>query len=158
MQSKYVQQSLIYVCLRFPANPAAAHANSQVSFGTMFILSEAEYLWALIEELMAAKKPFLFATAFRLLNLTAQQLASIEASDVSLALPWVPQDAVLAHPAVGWFISHGGWNSVQEALIAKVPMYVTCRLAHGISRAENETVAYSGQSWAISQAILPFSL
>ncbi|THU79706.1 hypothetical protein K435DRAFT_875155 [Dendrothele bispora CBS 962.96] len=25
------------------------------------------------------------------------------------------------HPATGWFISHGGWNSTQEAFVYRVP-------------------------------------
>jgi UDP:flavonoid glycosyltransferase YjiC (YdhE family) len=29
---------------------------------------------------------------------------------------------VLAHPATLWFVSHGGWNSIQEALGLRVPM------------------------------------
>jgi UDP:flavonoid glycosyltransferase YjiC (YdhE family) len=45
-------------------------------------------------------------------------------SEISMVAPWVPQDAVLAHPAVGWFLTHGGWNSTQEGILAKVPMYV----------------------------------
>jgi hypothetical protein len=29
---------------------------------------------------------------------------------------------VLAHAGTGWFVSHGGWNSVQEALSLRVPL------------------------------------
>ncbi|KAL9229424.1 hypothetical protein vseg_004890 [Gypsophila vaccaria] len=43
-------------------------------------------------------------------------------------IPWAPQATVLAHKAIGGFVSHCGWNSVLESLwfgvpIATWPMY-----------------------------------
>lgn len=35
---------------------------------------------------------------------------------------WAPQVEILRHAAVGWFMSHCGWNSVVEAAAAGVPM------------------------------------
>ena len=35
---------------------------------------------------------------------------------------WAPQVAVLRHQSVGGFVSHVGWNSVLEAVVAGVPM------------------------------------
>ncbi|KAI6678595.1 hypothetical protein NL676_039391 [Syzygium grande] len=37
---------------------------------------------------------------------------------------WAPQVAVLRHDSVGGFMSHCGWNSLMEALLAAVPVIV----------------------------------
>ena len=40
-------------------------------------------------------------------------------------MPWAPQLAVLAHPAVHLFVTHGGLTSMHEGLVAGKPLLVT---------------------------------
>ncbi|TYI39060.1 hypothetical protein ES332_A02G072900v1 [Gossypium tomentosum] len=35
---------------------------------------------------------------------------------------WAPQLAILGHPAIGWFVSHCGWNSTLESIWFGVPI------------------------------------
>ncbi|KAL0572328.1 hypothetical protein V5O48_009632 [Marasmius crinis-equi] len=93
-----------------------------ISFGTFFWPRDPSRIYAVIEELIQTRTPFLFAHASLLGNIPDDLKAKIHASGVGKEVGWAPQNAVLQHPATGWFITHGGWNSVQEALIYKVPL------------------------------------
>ncbi|XP_065857500.1 anthocyanidin 3-O-glucosyltransferase 6-like [Euphorbia lathyris] len=43
-------------------------------------------------------------------------------ADIGRIIGWAPQVAILAHPAIGGFVSHCGWNSILESIWYGVPI------------------------------------
>lgn len=54
--------------------------------------------------------------------LRPEMAAEVEVGDDGLVVPWCAQEAVLNHPAVGLFVTHCGWNSILESVVAGVPV------------------------------------
>ncbi|CAL4926789.1 unnamed protein product [Urochloa decumbens] len=100
----------------------ASNSVAYVSFGSLASLGAAR-MEELARGLLAAGKPFLWvvrATDER--DLPRHLLDSPEVSGAAMVVRWCPQLEVLAHPAVGCFVTHCGWNSTLEALSFGVPM------------------------------------
>ncbi|XP_059297663.1 UDP-glucose iridoid glucosyltransferase-like [Lycium ferocissimum] len=66
---------------------------------------------------------------------------------------WAPQKEVLAHPAVGGFWSHCGWNSTLESILEGVPMI--CRPCFGDQKVN---ARYLTHVWKIGLEIGPDDL
>ncbi|KNA24611.1 hypothetical protein SOVF_013910 [Spinacia oleracea] len=98
-----------------------------VSFGSIAAIDEAQFheiAWGLAH----SKQPFLWVIRpglVRGLNGRGAPLPNGFLEMVtgrSMIVGWAPQEEVLAHPAIGGFWTHCGWNSILESICKGVPM------------------------------------
>ncbi|KAM4093872.1 hypothetical protein ACB094_06G151900 [Castanea mollissima] len=97
-----------------------------VSFGSITVMTKEE-LMEFWYGLVNSKKRFLWAIRPDLVTQKDGEgqipLELVEGTkDRGYMVGWVPQEEVLAHEAVGGFLTHSGWNSTLESIVAGVPM------------------------------------
>lgn len=104
-----------------------------VSFGSLLAMSEAEMLEIALG-LADSEQPFLWVVRPRsvrdpewLEKSPSHFLKALEGR--GKIVKWAPQKEVLAHPAVGAFWTHSGWNSTLESISEGVPMLCMPRFA-----------------------------
>ncbi|KAF8701121.1 hypothetical protein HU200_033778 [Digitaria exilis] len=90
-----------------------------VSFGSLSDLDSVE-MREVAHGLLDAGRPFLWVV--RASEAHKLPAGYEDAAACGLVVSWCPQLEVLAHRAVGCFVTHCGWNSTVEAVVAGVPM------------------------------------
>ncbi|KAJ7174036.1 hypothetical protein C8R43DRAFT_634845 [Mycena crocata] len=99
-----------------------------ISFGSMFFpVATPELIEALINTLLQLEQPFpfVFALGGMMASLPAELIQQVNISSKGLICAfWVEQRAILQHGAVGWFLTHGGFNSLSEALSQGIPLII----------------------------------
>ncbi|KAI0323800.1 hypothetical protein GY45DRAFT_1376058 [Cubamyces sp. BRFM 1775] len=103
----------------------AERGEKSISFGSMFWPSDPAKLLAALEVLMKKNIPFIPMTRpSPFAHIPDEFLSKVKAYSGAHVASWVPQLAVLEHPATGWCLTHGGHNTVLECIDAGVPMIV----------------------------------
>ncbi|CAL5052414.1 unnamed protein product [Urochloa decumbens] len=95
-----------------------------ISFGSMAVL-QPPHAAALADALECTGVPFVWAAGTKapLPEGFEERVAAAGGRGRGRVIRgWAPQVAALRHRAVGWFVTHCGWNSVLEAVAAGVPM------------------------------------
>ncbi|EFJ06744.1 hypothetical protein SELMODRAFT_448700 [Selaginella moellendorffii] len=96
-----------------------------ISFGSIAVLS-VEQFEELVGALEASKKPFLWVIRSELVvgGLSTESYNGFyeRTKNQGFIVSWAPQLRVLAHPSMGAFLTHCGWNSVQESIANGIPM------------------------------------
>ncbi|CAL5416854.1 unnamed protein product [Camellia sinensis] len=94
-----------------------------VSFGSVAILSKRQ-VEEIASGLLESHRPFLWVLrATENGEKEEDELSCREELDqLGMIVPWCCQVEVLAHPSLGCFVSHCGWNSSLECLVFGVPM------------------------------------
>lgn len=95
-----------------------------VSFGSLFFVPTASQIPILVSALAKRGKPCLFVAGNIPSDLREilETAAEENGKGLVMVIEWVTQHAVLNHPAVGWFLTHGGQGACSEAIFAGVPM------------------------------------
>jgi hypothetical protein len=96
-----------------------------VNYGSVTMMSEqhlTEFAWGLAN----SKHPFLWIVRPDLVTGSDSAILAEEFYEVTkdrgLLVNWCPQEQVLAHPSIGVFLTHCGWNSTLESVCAGVPI------------------------------------
>ncbi|KAJ6795225.1 7-deoxyloganetic acid glucosyltransferase-like [Iris pallida] len=95
-----------------------------VSFGSITVVSREELVefW---HGLVGSGRPFLWVIRPDMVEAGAETVPfELETAtrERGCLVAWAPQEEVLAHPSVGCFLTHSGWNSTLESIVAGVPM------------------------------------
>jgi len=95
-----------------------------INYGSIAVMSEKhfnEFAWGLAN----SKLPFLWINRPDLVKGKSPSLSQEfldEIKDRGYIITWCPQSQVLAHPSVGAFLTHCGWNSSLESISEGKPM------------------------------------
>ncbi|XP_008794291.2 anthocyanidin 3-O-glucosyltransferase 4-like [Phoenix dactylifera] len=98
-----------------------------VSFGSMGRFTP-EQMMELGSGLLASNRPFIWViregerSSEEVEDWLMEKLEKNADSRCLLIRGWAPQVMILAHPAVGGFVTHCGWNSTLEAVSSGLPM------------------------------------
>lgn len=92
-----------------------------VSFGSLATLSS-EQTQELAAGLENSQQPFMWAARPGSLETGLPSGFKERVEGRARMVSWAPQLRVLAHPSVGGFLTHWGWNSTLESIAAGVPM------------------------------------
>ncbi|KAF2318987.1 hypothetical protein GH714_012230 [Hevea brasiliensis] len=131
-----------------------------VSFGSIAAINEAEFqeiAWGLAN----SKQPFLWVVRPGLVN-SSEWLEPLPDGFLEmtggrgLIVKWAPQQEVLAHPAIGGFWTHNGWNSTLEGLCEGVPMICLPNFGDQLINARYEepiACLITDADWYFTQAV-----
>ena len=95
-----------------------------VSFGTMSVVSKRQ-TEEIARALLHSGRPFLWVIRSASRNGEAEEeklSCREELEERGMIVDWCSQLDVLAHPSLGCFITHCGWNSTLESLVSGVPV------------------------------------
>lgn len=129
-------------------NTQAPKSVVYVSFGTVAKMEATQFLeiaWGLCN----SKQPFLWVVRPDLVH-GSNWLEQLPSGFVETLngrghiVKWVPQKEVLAHPAVGAFWTHNGWNSTLESVCEGVPMICTPSFAD-----QKVLARYASEVWKV---------
>ncbi|KAK7042781.1 hypothetical protein R3P38DRAFT_3348674 [Favolaschia claudopus] len=99
-----------------------------ISFGSLFFpVATPHLVEALVDTLLTLDQPFpfIFALGGQMASLPPSLVDRVHKSGKGLICDfWVEQRAILQHGAVGWFLTHGGANSLSESLTQGIPLII----------------------------------
>ncbi|KZT56226.1 glycosyltransferase family 1 protein, partial [Calocera cornea HHB12733] len=98
-----------------------AHSALYISFGSVFF-PQPSHLALLLHVLLALPKPMPFVLTLSRGTLPEELDRQIERSGRGLVVTWAPQQTLLAHPALGWMLTHCGGGGTFESLALGVPV------------------------------------
>ncbi|KAG8735737.1 hypothetical protein FRC10_010220 [Ceratobasidium sp. 414] len=106
-----------------------AHSVVYAAFGNFFFppAQSVNHVKIMIEEVIAQGLRLVFVVKpenAKITGLDGEYLEKLAKSGNAIFPEWTKQLEVLEHPALHYFLTHGGWNSVTEATVRGVPMIV----------------------------------